>query len=170
MSKIYDYFNKVYHYFIQQKEKEIFDTRKCINPNNKKYLLTPLVRKKELQDGKDYEILITEKNFYTNEIVCYWKIGKWIKKIDCFISRGSEFFKYDECLAVKEYNIKFNEYKVYNFDPTKINENDINEICQICFSANDQTESDDIWEKLIAYFDKRGIYPVDDDNDDGDNK
>lgn len=119
---------------------------------NKRFLVTPLLEKDELKEDTFYDILVNDSILGKR-----WRIVKWSKKFDCF-QQQSSLWKYEDTLAVKESADEKN-CNIYSYDLDKINALDLKEISEICFCADDQTENEDIWEKLIEYFDKRGIYP-----------
>ena len=55
-----------------------------------------------------------------------------------------------------EYNLGYEPKQIIN--PCDINALDIEEIRKITFDLNDDnTESDEVWDRLITYFEERGF-------------
>ena len=84
----------------------------------------------------------------------YTHTAKWDKKIDAF--RFMQYYdKYEDVIAV--FNAKVDPV-ISEYNPAELNALDIEELNKICFELSDENvESDEIWEKLIEYFEKRNI-------------
>lgn len=118
----------------------------------------------DLEDGKEYTLIINkpETIFSTRYVKAVW-----CKHYSCFLS------KYDDRIVGK-----FNEFKyviespesvfnnglhylnksVLDYDPRQINAMDIKELHNICYEArDDNSDSMDVWEDLINWFEKKGL-------------
>lgn len=117
----------------------------------------PILSKSCLEDGEKYETFdFSERN--------NMKIAQWCAKKDCFIPLFSfdiSTMSYDEFKPLrKAYSNKSKIiYEVCSYNPCEVNQLDLEELKKITFDLNDDnTESDEVWEKLIKYFEDRGIY------------
>ena len=115
-----------------------------------KFITFPIVNKEELKDNTRYVLV---KTFLCNGEL-YTHAAKWDKKIDAF--RFMQYYdKYEDVIAVFDAKI---DPVISEYNPAVINALDIEELNKICFELSDESvESDEIWEKLIEYFEKRNI-------------
>lgn len=123
----------------------------------------PILPKECLIDGKDYETFVFKKIRYGYD-GWYYKIdidyAKWNKEKDCFID-VFRVIDYDDFKPIRE-SVEMKstvDYDILSYNPCTVNELDLEELRKITFEIGDDTtiESDDIWDKLIDYFDKRGL-------------
>lgn len=119
----------------------------------------PIIAKEMLEDGARY---ITFDITHTR---AGWKLGtetaRWCAEKDCFLYCSS-FMSYENFKPIRKSSWDNNEgyvYDIVSYNPCDINALDIEELKDIVFNVGDDTtiESDDIWEKLIDYLDKRGL-------------
>ena len=126
----------------------------------------PIIPKKMLQDGVLYETFDfgTRYSKYFNETytdTISINMAKWNAEKDCFIG-GSKIISYEDFKPIKETSFYSQEpynYGICSYNPCDVNALDIEQLKDIIFNIGDDTmvESDDIWEKLIDYLDKRGL-------------
>lgn len=124
----------------------------------------PIIAKKMLEDGARYQTFEFTKtrNRFSNDYTWDMKItsAKWCSEKDCFLA-CSTFTSYEDFKPIRKLSWAGNEeYKhvILSYNPCDINTLDLEELKDITFNiGDDNVESDDIWEKLITYFDKRGL-------------
>lgn len=131
-----------------------------------KCLVIKLLEKRQLIHLRRYDVMTCQGDI---------KRCRWNKDTELFDDDYS-FYKYEEVavLPVKGHldtrfvgSNKHDQERRENFlsnititqyNPSEVNTLDIKEIQEICFTcADDNTQDDDIHEKLIEYFDKRGL-------------
>lgn len=128
----------------------------------------PIMPKSLLIDGEYYETFdfkhkwngFRKENWYTE----YTTIkAEWSSEKNCFVDRNNikvKFLTYEEFKPLRRSYQRKNEidYGICSYNPCDINALDIEEIRKITFDLNDDnTESDEVWEKLIKYFEERGF-------------
>ena len=136
--------------------------KKKLNDKSGMCFVIPVMSENELEDGKKYICFRKELTKYGSYI---WREKfvnlTWCKKENIFIELLAGDFKtyrYGEVYPVS-ISIGYNPNSYFlNYDPKKINAFDLKELSDICFNLSDEnTQSDEIWDKLITYFDERGI-------------
>lgn len=123
----------------------------------------PVLPKCYLHDGKSYE------TFWFRKVECGYddyryeidtRTAMWSKEKDCFFN-GFRVMSYEEFKPLRQsFQRKENvNCEVLSYNPCTVNELDLEEIRKITFEIGDETtiESDNVWERLIDYFDKRGL-------------
>ena len=144
--------------YIEYKKKNHINKEVCF--------VFPVMPKSQLVDGEKYETfdfshqLIWKTDSWHTEYET--KIGQWNAEKDCFLTHDFRIktLTYDEFKPLRSsYTIKEEiNYGICSYNPCDINALDIEEIKKITFDLNDDnTESDEIWEKLITYFEERGF-------------
>lgn len=123
----------------------------------------PILPKYCLIDGEYYESFYFVKEYWSSN---YWHYeikthnARWNKEKDCFIE-FSKVINYEDFKPIRLYNENKADvdYDILSYNPTTVNELDLEELRKITYEVGDDTtiESDDVWEKLIDYFDKRGL-------------
>lgn len=124
----------------------------------------PIIAKEMLEDGARYqtfEFIKTSKRYSNSHS---WKMditsARWCSEKDCFLS-CSTFTSYEDFKPIRKLTWDGEEeyrHTVLSYNPCDINALDLEELKNITFNVGDDTvESDDIWDKLITYFDKRGL-------------
>lgn len=126
----------------------------------------PVLDKSLLEDGMWYETFDFEKDWdyrhkeYSLKIST--KHAKWNAEFERFID-GSKLSSYEDFKPLREAWQRRNgedslTYGITSYNPCDITPLDLEEIKNITFNlSDDNTESDEIWEKLINYFDERGL-------------
>lgn len=123
----------------------------------------PILPKESLIDGRYYETFkFVQKKW--NSDYWYYEIktdtAKWNREKDCFID-FSDIISYEDFKPIRIHNQNkaHINYDILSYDPTTVNELDLEEIRKITFETGDETtiESDNVWDRLIDYFDKRGL-------------
>lgn len=131
--------------------KSHIDKSKCI-------VLPIISDKSELVDGKVYRIF---KTYGIGRVVrWYLSDGKWNKKFDCFTNYSGEILNKfeDGDIFVLEKSINELPLSIMDYDPRTVNALDLQEIKDITFNqCDDNTQDDDVWNRLINYFDERGL-------------
>lgn len=126
-------------------------------PYNQHCLVVPIIsNKKDLKDGQEYRV-----QYKSKYLGLMWFCVLWNKNGNYFanIHRPKEIFcNFDEAKIIVSKN-DFDNGLVFQYNPTKINELDLKELNDICFIEDENISSEEVWEKLIKYFDERGIYP-----------
>ncbi|MCM1260626.1 MAG: hypothetical protein NC222_06715 [Staphylococcus sp.] len=143
-------------FLFKKKDKtEVKEEIKTINEKQKCYCIPVISNKEDLIDGEKYSILIKMK--LGKNIYYYIEINIWDKKFDCFKSDiSSQLYKFEDVI-VFNYQYHKNAF-ILDYNPSKLNVLDIQNLYEICVTTcNENTQSDEIWEKLLSYFDKRGI-------------
>lgn len=125
----------------------------------------PILPKEKLIDGRYYDTfrfvkkrigLSSDTWEYNIEIID----AVWNKEKDCFIN-FSKIINYDDFKPIKLHYQKDMDidYRILSYNPCTVNELDLEELKNITYNVGDDTsvESDDIWNQLIDYFDKRGL-------------
>lgn len=121
----------------------------------------PIMDKSELIDGKSYESFDFRKEHWYRDDYRYkfdTKHGTWNSEKDCFIVY-SHLESYEEFKPLR-YDYELNKpinHDILEYNPCDINALDLQEIRNITFTADDNTQDDDIWERLIKYFEDRGL-------------
>lgn len=151
-------FNWLKNKYIEYKKKNHINKEECF--------VFPIMPKSQLIDGEKYETFD-----FSHEYA--WKTEKWHTKYKTKMAQWSAekncFLTYDfkiKTLTYEEFkplrpsyteNEEIN-YDICSYNPCDINALDIEEIRKITFElSDDNTESDEIWEKLINYFEERGF-------------
>ena len=125
----------------------------------------PILPKESLIDGRYYDTFRFVKkrmglSSYSWEYDIEISDAVWNKEKDCFIT-FSRVIDYDDFRPVKLHYQKDMDidYDILSYNPCTVNELDLEELKKITFEVGDDTtiESDDIWNNLIDYFDKRGL-------------
>lgn len=130
-------------------------------------LVFPVIPECDLVDKKIYTCyssnleIDSRGNFYRPK----HSLVEWNAEKKVFVEENTRFkgpteyklYSYGEIYPVTDTFYNYDSYFL-NYDPSKINEFDLKELSDICFNLSDEnTQSDEIWEKLINYFDERGI-------------
>lgn len=132
---------------------------------NCKYVAFRIIPKEKLKDKEQYLGLdiVEESNRYRLRNFNP-QSGRYSKELEGFICFSGRIISYDEF-----YPIKVERYwperskelylEVLSYNPEDINALDLEEIKKIVYNVSDSTttESDDIWEKLVDYFEKRNL-------------
>lgn len=125
----------------------------------------PIIAKELLEDGVRYQTFVFKKKYVRLGNYYSWSMdtesAKWCAEKDCFLS-CSTFISYEDFKPIRKLNWSGNvpyNYAILSYNPCSINALDLEELKNITFNVGDDTtvESDDIWEKLITYFDERGL-------------
>lgn len=130
--------------------------------NKSHCFVIPILDKSELVDGKNYETFDFKMRYHSighKRSKYDIKTACWCEEKQCFLFYN-HIETYEEFKPLRE---SFNldtpiEYDILEYNPCDINELDIQEIKNITFNADDNTQSDDIWENLIKYFEDRGLF------------
>lgn len=91
------------------------------------------------------------------------KKAEWSAEKDCFVDRNGfklKFLTYEEFKPIRQVYQRKEEinYGICSYNPCDVNALDLEELKKITFDLNDNnTESDEVWEKLITYFNERGF-------------
>lgn len=118
------------------------DTSQCV--------IWHVVPKDELIDYKDYRCYVYDKLAH-RKVTC---VARWSAERNLFIEDSFHSYTYEEAHPT---NFR-DSYEVLNYNPNKINALDLKPLSDICFQLSDEnTQSDEIWDKLITYFEERGI-------------
>ncbi len=145
--------------YIEYKKKNHINKEQCF--------VFPIMLKSQLIDGEKYETFD-----FSHEHERAWKTETWYTEYktkeaqwnaekDCFLTRGFKIktLTYEEfkplrpsCTTNEEIN-----YGICSYNPCDVNALDLEELKKITFDLNDNTESDEVWEKLITYFNERGF-------------
>ena len=115
--------------------------------NGNKIVLLTSAERKALNDSKQYESVAEQR-----------------AEKDCFIDGLSglkmEIVSYEEFKPLRkcyQHKVEIN-YGICSYNPCDVNALDLEELKKITFDLNDDnTESDEVWKRLITYFDDRGI-------------
>ena len=128
----------------------------------------PILPKNQLVDGASYETFDFSHKYNYGKDDWYTqyktKTAQWCAEKDCFIDGLSglkmEIVSYEEFKPLRkcyQHKVEIN-YGICSYNPCDVNELDLEELKKITFDLNDDnTESDEVWETLITYFDDRGI-------------
>lgn len=133
--------------------------RRKIHIKKEQCFVFRIIPKEELIDGTIYETFVFKK-----DKVGTWSIDTrsevWSSEKDCFIGWG-KFYSYEEFKPIKRKEFSATEeysYTTLSYNPCDVNALDLEELKKITFDLNDDnTESDDVWERLIKYFEERGF-------------
>ena len=126
----------------------------------------PIMPKSQLEDGKRYETFDFSHKYAwkTEDWYTEYKIktAQWSAEKDCFLTHDFKIqtLTYEEFKPLRPSYTENEEinYGICSYNPCDINALDIEEIRKITFDLNDDnTESDEIWENLITYFEERGF-------------
>ena len=112
-------------------------------------LCIPMINKDDLVDGKYYNIFVQFRSLRDIGFI----LAKWNAKFNCF-QDGDKLYDYETSIVLN----KNPETYVLDYNPESINVLDLQNLHEIVSKLFDEnTQSDWIWEKLLEYFDKRGI-------------
>ena len=145
---------------------------KCIEYKKKNHInkeecfVFPIMPKSQLEDGMVYETFdfsheyAWKKEYWHTEY--HTKTAQWCAKKDCFLTRSYKIktLTYEEFkpLRLQEPEQEEINYGICSYNPCDVNALDLEELKKITFDLNDDnTESDEVWEKLITYFNERGF-------------
>ena len=128
----------------------------------------PIMPKSLLIDGEYYETFDFShqwSGFRTENWWTEYKTTKaeWSAEKDCFVDRNHlkvRFYTYEEFKPLRSAHERKEEinYGVCSYNPCDVNCLDLEELKKITFDLNDDnTESDEVWERLITYFEERGL-------------
>lgn len=144
--------------YIEYKKKNHISKEQCF--------VFPIMPKSQLEDGKKYETFDFSheyawrtENWHTEYKT---KIAQWSAEKDCFLTHDFKIqtLTYEEFKPLRP-SYTVNEeinYGICSYNPCDINALDLEELKKITFDLNDDnTESDEVWEKLIKYFEERGF-------------
>lgn len=131
--------------------------------SNQKCIIFPIIPKESLKNN----IVYVSAQFKPRSITIRSSVkmitlteATWNEKLQGFITSSDETYTYEEFNPISEKNIASNmQYDILSYNPTTVNELDLEELRKITYEVGDDTtiESDDVWEKLVDYFDKRGL-------------
>lgn len=123
--------------------------------NNKKCIVIPLLEESDedsLVDNEVILVLIKHKSFKP-----FWARYRWNANCKCLYSSNGDLYKIKDVQCIRESDFEISP-TILNYDPTKINPLHLQQLYDICYKGiTDQTENDDIWERLIEFFEKEGI-------------
>lgn len=130
-----------------------------------RYVAFRIIPKANLKDKEQYLGLdIAEESLMHRLRDFNPQSGKYNKKLESFICFSGRIVPYDEFypIKVKRYWPERSEEvypEVLTYNPKDINALDLEEIKNIIYNVGDSTtiESDDVWERLVDYFEKRNL-------------
>lgn len=130
-----------------------------------KYVAFRIIPKAKLKDKEQYlGFDIAEESIRHRLRNFNPQSGRYSKELDGFICFSGRIVPYDEFypIKVKRYWPDESEEvypEVLSYNPEDINALDVEEIKKIVYNIDDSTtiESDDIWERLVDYFEKRNL-------------
>lgn len=127
----------------------------------------PILPKSCLEDGITYETFDFSHKWYWRSEEWYTEYGikyaQWCAEKDCFIDAHHlkiQTLSYEEFKPLRKEKPRQREinYGICSYNPCDVNALDLEELRNITFKTNDDnTESDEIWNKLITYFEERGL-------------
>lgn len=134
--------------------------------NKSSCFVFPILPKSILEDGERYETFDFRHQYYRNPE--YWytkydiKTAQWCAEKDCFVEYGFKYkiLTYEEFKPIRKLGRNREEinYSICSYNPCDVNALDLEELKKITFDlSDDNTQSDEIWERLIDYFEKRGL-------------
>ena len=144
--------------YIEYKKKNHISKEQCF--------VFPIIPKSQLEDGQMYETFdfsheydYRPENWYTEYKT---KSAQWSAEKDCFLTHDFKMpiLTYEEFKPLRPSYIVNEEinYGICSYNPCDINALDLEELKKITFDLNDDnTESDEVWENLINYFEDRGF-------------
>ena len=146
--------------YIESKKKNHINKEICF--------VIPTMPKSLLIDHEYYETFDFSHQWAGFRTESWWaefktKKAEWSVEKDCFVDRNHlkvQFLTYEEFKPIRQAYQRKEEinYGICSYNPCDINALDIEEIRKITFDLNDDnTESDEVWEKLIKYFEERGF-------------
>lgn len=127
----------------------------------------PILPKNKLEDGEYYETFDFSHKY--NKRKEWWHTeytttsASWCAEKDCFISAFEWKVRpipYEEFKPLRKRRSERKEinYGICSYNPCDINALDLEELKNITFNTNDDNaESDEVWDKLITYFEERGL-------------
>lgn len=145
---------------------------KCIKYKNKNHIskeqcfVFPIMPKSQLVDGEKYETFdFSHQNAWKTDS---WhteyktKTSQWNAEKDCFLTHDLKIktLTYEEFKPLRPLYTTNEEinYDICSYNPCDVNALDLEELKKITFDLNDDnTESDEVWENLIKYFEERGF-------------
>ena len=126
----------------------------------------PILPKNQLVDGASYETFdLSHQRIWKDDWHTQYKTktGQWCAEKDCFIDLSAvnlQILSYEEFKPLRkcyQHKVEIN-YGICSYNPCDVNALDLEELKKITFDLNDDnTESDEVWERFITYFDDRGI-------------
>ena len=128
----------------------------------------PILPKEELIDGEIYETFDFghQYNFGSDHWYTQYKTksARWSSEKDCFIPlywASNVITSYEDFKPLRQKYTEQEEikYGICSYNPCDVNALDIEQLKEIIYNVGDDTmvESDDIWDKLIDYMDRRGL-------------
>lgn len=134
--------------------------------NKEECFVFPIMPKSQLEDGKRYETFDFSHKYAWRIETWYTeyktKYAQWNAEKDCFLTRDFKIktLTYEEFKPLRPAYTTNEEinYGICSYNPCDVNALDLEELKKITFDLNDDnTESDEVWEKLITYFENRGF-------------
>ena len=126
----------------------------------------PILPKNCLEDGKVYETFDFSHEYAWKTETWHTKYktknAQWNAEKDCFLTHDFKIktLTYEEFKPLRLSYTTCEEinYGICSYNPCDVNTLDLEELKKITFDLNDDnTESDEVWEKLITYFNERGL-------------
>lgn len=134
--------------------------------NKEECFVFPIMPKSQLEDGKRYETFDFSHKYAWRIETWYTeyktKYAQWNTEKDCFLTRDFKIktLTYEEFKPLRPAYTTNEEinYGICSYNPCDVNALDLEELKKITFDLNDDNaESDEVWEKLITYFENRGF-------------
>lgn len=123
--------------------------------NNKKCLVIPLLTEDDEDSLTDNEVILVLINW--KSFKPFWARYRWNANCKCLYSSNGDLYKINDVRCIRESDFEIN-HTILNYDPTKINPLHLKHLYDICYKGiTDQTENDDIWERLVEFFETEGI-------------
>lgn len=147
--------------------KKIYDEYKLYSHIGKQHCFVfPILPKSQLEDGMIYETFDFSHEYGWKKE--HWhtkyhtKTAQWCAKKDCFLTRSYKIktLTYEEFkpLRIQEPEQEEINYGICSYNPCDINALDLEEIKKITFDmCDDNTDSMEVWDRLITYFEDRGF-------------
>lgn len=148
--------------------KRIYDEYKLYSHIGKQHCFVfPILPKSQLEDGETYETFDFSHKWYKRAEEWYTeydiKYAQWCAKKDCFIDAHHlkiQTLSYEEFKPLRKEKPRQKEinYGICSYNPCDINALDLEEIRKITFDmCDDNTDSMEVWDRLITYFEDRGF-------------
>ena len=144
--------------YIEYKKKNHIRKEQCF--------VFPIMPKSQLVDGEKYETFDFSHQYAWKSKMWHTeyktKIAQWSAEKDCFLTYDLKIqtLTYNEFKPIRQAYQRKEEinYGICSYNPCDVNALDLEELKKITFDLNDDnTESDEVWENLINYFEERGF-------------